>query len=143
MIVRRAVRHSRSESTLCSLSPFPLFMYYRRSPMLLPAPPIPTFSTNALPSRHGNRCRPIHKNGLTLASHVAAGIGSTISIPPSDPFFFPSPCSYYASVTPLISRPRTMNDRPPLDADQRGYQNRIASFFRFINRLLRQNCSII
>lgn len=121
MIVRRAVRHSRSESTLCSLSPFPLFMYYRRSPMLLPAPPIPTFSTNALPSRHGNRCRPIHKNGLTLASHVAAGIGSTISIPPSDPFFFPSPCSYYASVTPLISRPRTM---PPLDADQRGYRNR-------------------
>lgn len=121
MIVRRAVRHSRSESTLCSLSPFPLFMYYRRSPMLLPAPPIPTFSTNALPSRHGNRCRPIHKNGLTLASHVAAGIGSTISIPPSDPFFFPPPCSYYASVTPLISRPRTM---PPLDADQRGYRNR-------------------
>lgn len=75
LIVRCAVRHSR-ESTLCSLSPFPLFMYYRRSLVPIRVRFCPRhghhrspFSTNLVPARDG--CRPIHKNRLTLASHVA------------------------------------------------------------------------
>lgn len=115
LIVRCAVRHSR-ESTLCSLSPFPLFMYYRRSLVPIRVRFCPRhghhrspFSTNLVPARAG--CRPIHKNRLTLASHVAtSGEDRSPRLHDFDTAVHTSIVSssrpyYAASVTPLISHP--------------------------------------
>lgn len=78
LIVRCAVRHSRGVHSLLSLT---FSTIYVLSPIPGPdpcAPPIRFPRTSFVPA--GDHCRPIHKNGLTLASHVAA----RISIRPSD-----------------------------------------------------------
>lgn len=102
LIVRCAVRHSRGVHSLLSLT---FSTIYVLSPIPGPdpcAPPIRFPRTSFVPA--GDHCRPIHKNGLTLASHVAA----RISIRPSDTrSFLLRSSSLVTSLAPLISHPRT------------------------------------